>query len=118
MRSRSARRARIWLASRDLERLRRAGRGWSRIESYTGTNGVGDRHQRSANILSRRGHGGQIDEHEEHRRSLGGTNGGRERAPCEKDSQDPSTSSMAKKDSLPCSSTCNTKANRPLSMAK
>src|SRR5438876_4175923 len=81
MRSRSARRARIWLASRDLERLRRAGRGGSRIESYTGTNGVGDRHQRSANILSRRGYGGQIDEHEEHRRSLGGTNGGRERAP-------------------------------------
>src|SRR5438093_11001948 len=84
MRSRSARRARIWLASRDLERLRRAGRGGSRIESYTGTNGVGDRHQRSANILSRRGYGGQIDENEEHRRSLGGTNGGQEPAPCER----------------------------------
>src|SRR5947207_13191248 len=84
MRCRSARRARIWLASRDLERLRRAGRGGSRIESYTGRNGVGDRHQRSANILSRRGHGGLIEEQEEHRRSLGGTNGGRERAPLER----------------------------------
>src|SRR5437773_10878361 len=82
MRSRSARRARIWLASRDLERLRRAGRGGSRIESYTGTNGVGDRHQRSANILSRRGYGGEIEENEKKRRSLGGADGGREGAPC------------------------------------
>ena len=44
------------------------------------SNGVGDRHQRGANILSGRGDGGQVDQHEEHGRSVGRSHGRRERA--------------------------------------
>ncbi len=55
--------------------------GWHHA-SHGGTNGVGHRHQRITDILSRRGDGGQIDQHEKHRRSMGGAHGRRKRAAC------------------------------------
>ena len=79
LRNRSAGCARIRLASRHVERVRGAGRGWARAESHARSNGVGDRHQRGAHILSGRGHGGQVDQHEEHGRSVGRSHGRRER---------------------------------------
>ena len=66
VRNRAARCARIRLASRHVERLCCAGGGGPRIESHAGTNGVGNWHQRVANILSGRSDGRQIDEHEKH----------------------------------------------------
>ena len=56
------------------------------------SNGLGDRHQRSANLLPGRGHSGQVDQHEEHGRSVGRSHGRRERVTrAQKDSPDRST---------------------------
>ena len=80
LRSRSARRARIRLASCHLERVRGADRRGARLESHAGADGFRDGHQRGAHLLSGRGDGGQIDQHEEHGRSLGRPDGRGKRA--------------------------------------
>ena len=49
-------------------------------QSHRRSDGVGDRHQRGAHVLSRRGDGRQADQHEEHGRSMGGTHGCGKRA--------------------------------------
>ena len=56
--------------------------GGPRIESHTGSNGLGDWHQRVANILPGGGHRRQIDQHEKYCRSVGWAHGRRERAAC------------------------------------
>src|SRR5438046_1392019 len=73
-------RARIGIAPRDIERICGASRRRTRAQSNTRTNGLRYRHQRVANILPGSGDSGQVNQHEEHGRPVGGTHGRRERA--------------------------------------
>src|SRR5437899_2878736 len=53
--------------------------GGASARSHARSNGGSDRHQRRADVLSGRGHSGQVDQHEEHGRSVGRPHGRRER---------------------------------------
>ena len=77
----TAGRAGIRMAPRHLERVCRARGRRAGPQPHFRPNGFGHRDQRRANVLSGRGDGGQIDQHEKHGRSVGRTNGSGERAP-------------------------------------